>query len=203
VPTSAVGVSSNVRQHQAVRVRPAIQSAARSAASQAATRRSTVAQSCREPTAQLHKANSLISVRAGLKPASPKTPKRRHRRRLDATEPRAPAFPGTQQRPHEREFAPRKPRSTANDPLKVSHPASAPAAHTRLRRRQRCQKLRRMHRLTLRPPRHRGLQNPTRAVAARRALPNPSLELIRYGRQRKAGLRHMVHHLSLALRCLP
>jgi hypothetical protein len=34
-------------------------------------------------------------------------------------------------------------------------------------------------------------------------LPNPSLNRTRYGRQRKAGLRHMVHHLSPALRCLP
>jgi hypothetical protein len=33
--------------------------------------------------------------------------------------------------------------------------------------------------------------------------PNPSFEAIRSGRQRKAGLRHMVHHLSPALRRLP
>jgi hypothetical protein len=33
--------------------------------------------------------------------------------------------------------------------------------------------------------------------------PNPSFKPTRYGRQRKAGLRHLVHHLSPALRCLP
>jgi hypothetical protein len=31
----------------------------------------------------------------------------------------------------------------------------------------------------------------------------PSFNRTRYGRHRKAGLRHMVHHLSPALRCLP
>ena len=35
------------------------------------------------------------------------------------------------------------------------------------------------------------------------ARPNPSLKLTRYGRQRKPGLRHLVHHLSPGLRCLP
>jgi hypothetical protein len=34
--------------------------------------------------------------------------------------------------------------------------------------------------------------------------PNPSLKTpTRYGRQRKPGLRHLVHHLSPGLRCLP
>ncbi len=33
--------------------------------------------------------------------------------------------------------------------------------------------------------------------------PNPSFNRTRYGRHRKAGLRHMVHHLSPALRRLP
>jgi hypothetical protein len=139
--------------------------------------RSTVAQSCRGSAVQFHRTSSLVSVSAGLKPASPNAPARRHRRRLDATEPRAPAFPGTQRWPHKREFASHKPSCTTDDPWKVSHPASAPgsAPHTGLRRQQQCQKLRPMHRLTLRQPRHCGLQNPTRPVAARRVLPNPSL----------------------------
>ena len=34
-----------------------------------------------------------------------------------------------------------------------------------------------------------------------RVRPNPSFNRTRYGRHRKAGLRHMVHHLSPALRC--
>jgi hypothetical protein len=198
-------LSSNVRQHQAVRVRPAIQSAAQSATSQAAARRSTVAQSCRGPAAELHRRNSLISVRAGLKPASPNAPGRPNGQRLEATESRAPAFPGAQRRPYQRELASHRPPSTADDPFKVSAPAATPssAARAPLRRRQRCQKLRPMQRLTLRQPRQRGLQNLTRPVVARRVLPNPSLELIRYGRQRKPGLRHSVHHLSPGLRCLP
>ncbi len=33
--------------------------------------------------------------------------------------------------------------------------------------------------------------------------PNHSFNRTRYGRHRKAGLRHMVHHLSPALRYLP
>ena len=33
--------------------------------------------------------------------------------------------------------------------------------------------------------------------------PNPSFKPTRYGRQRKPGLRHLVHHLSPGLRCLP
>jgi hypothetical protein len=33
--------------------------------------------------------------------------------------------------------------------------------------------------------------------------PNPSLNRTRYGKHRKPGLRHMVHHLSPGLRCLP
>jgi len=33
--------------------------------------------------------------------------------------------------------------------------------------------------------------------------PNPSLKLTRYGRRRKAGPRHMVHHRAPALRRLP
>jgi hypothetical protein len=36
-----------------------------------------------------------------------------------------------------------------------------------------------------------------------RVRPNHSFNRTRYGRHRKAGLRHMVHHLSPALRCLP
>ena len=35
------------------------------------------------------------------------------------------------------------------------------------------------------------------------ARPNPSFKPTRYGRQRKPGLRHLVHHLSPGLRCLP
>ena len=34
-------------------------------------------------------------------------------------------------------------------------------------------------------------------------MPNPSLNRTRYGRQRKAELRHTMHFLSPALRCLP
>jgi hypothetical protein len=34
-------------------------------------------------------------------------------------------------------------------------------------------------------------------------MPNPSLNRALYGRHRKAGLRHMVHYLSPALRCPP
>ena len=33
--------------------------------------------------------------------------------------------------------------------------------------------------------------------------PNPSLKPTRYGRRRKPGLRHSVHHLSPGLRRLP
>jgi hypothetical protein len=33
--------------------------------------------------------------------------------------------------------------------------------------------------------------------------PNPSFKPTRYGRQRKPGLRHLVHHLSPGLRRLP
>ncbi len=33
--------------------------------------------------------------------------------------------------------------------------------------------------------------------------PNPSLNLTRYGKRRKPGLQHMVHHRSLGLRRLP
>ena len=33
--------------------------------------------------------------------------------------------------------------------------------------------------------------------------PNPSFNRTRYGKRHKPGLRHMVHHLSPALRCLP
>jgi hypothetical protein len=36
-----------------------------------------------------------------------------------------------------------------------------------------------------------------------RMTPNPSFKPTRYGRQRKPGLRHFVHHLSPGLRCLP
>lgn len=39
--------------------------------------------------------------------------------------------------------------------------------------------------------------------AAASAMPNPSLELTCYGRQRNAGLRYFVHCLSPALRRLP
>jgi hypothetical protein len=40
-------------------------------------------------------------------------------------------------------------------------------------------------------------------ASRRSAMPNPSFNRTRYGRHRKAGLRHMLHHLSPALRCLP
>jgi hypothetical protein len=33
--------------------------------------------------------------------------------------------------------------------------------------------------------------------------PNPSFNRTRYGKRRKPGLRHMVHHLSPGLRRLP
>jgi hypothetical protein len=36
-----------------------------------------------------------------------------------------------------------------------------------------------------------------------RMQPNPSFKPTRYGRQRKPGLRHLVHHLSPGLRRLP
>jgi hypothetical protein len=36
-----------------------------------------------------------------------------------------------------------------------------------------------------------------------RARPNHSLNRTRYGKRRKLGLRHMVHHLSPGLRRLP
>ncbi len=43
-----------------------------------------------------------------------------------------------------------------------------------------------------------------RALPAQSAMrPNPSFKPTRYGRQRKPGLRHLVHHLSPGLRCLP
>jgi hypothetical protein len=34
-------------------------------------------------------------------------------------------------------------------------------------------------------------------------MPNPSLNRTRYGKRRKPGLRHLVHHLSSGLRRLP
>jgi hypothetical protein len=34
-------------------------------------------------------------------------------------------------------------------------------------------------------------------------MPNPSFKPTRYGRQRKPGLRHLVHHRRPGLRCLP
>jgi hypothetical protein len=37
----------------------------------------------------------------------------------------------------------------------------------------------------------------------RAARPNNSLNRTRYGKHRKPGLRHLVHHLSPGLRCLP
>ena len=37
----------------------------------------------------------------------------------------------------------------------------------------------------------------------RELMPNPSLNRTRYGKRRKPGLRHMVHHLSPGLRRLP
>jgi hypothetical protein len=40
-------------------------------------------------------------------------------------------------------------------------------------------------------------------VGGTRVLPNPSLNRTRYGRQRKPGPRHMVHHLVPGLRRLP
>ena len=41
------------------------------------------------------------------------------------------------------------------------------------------------------------------AAAAEAVTPNPSLNRTRYGKHRKPGLRHMVHHLVPGLRCLP
>jgi hypothetical protein len=41
------------------------------------------------------------------------------------------------------------------------------------------------------------------SCTVRAATPNNSFNRTRYGRHRKAGLRHMVHHLSPAIRCLP
>jgi hypothetical protein len=50
----------------------------------------------------------------------------------------------------------------------------------------------------------RGILQASHSFSQLRAvLPNPSLEPTRYGRQRKPGLRHRVHHLSPGLRCLP
>ena len=37
----------------------------------------------------------------------------------------------------------------------------------------------------------------------RSVLPNPSLNLTRYGTQRKPGPRHLVHHREPGLRCAP
>jgi hypothetical protein len=49
-----------------------------------------------------------------------------------------------------------------------------------------------------------GDQKQSRLVTrARRAMPNPLLEPTRSDRQRKPGLRHLVHHLSPGLRRLP
>jgi hypothetical protein len=47
----------------------------------------------------------------------------------------------------------------------------------------------------------RSFQAPFRA--ATRVTPNPSLKLTRYGRRRKAGPRHLVHHREPALRRQP
>jgi hypothetical protein len=44
---------------------------------------------------------------------------------------------------------------------------------------------------------------PGRYTSASRVRPNPSFKPTRYGRQRKPGLRRLVHHLSPGLRCLP
>jgi hypothetical protein len=44
---------------------------------------------------------------------------------------------------------------------------------------------------------------PLHGVNVRPVRPNPSFKPTRYGRQRKPGLRHLVHHLSPGLRCLP
>jgi len=46
----------------------------------------------------------------------------------------------------------------------------------------------------------RGINRPRAAATVR---PNPSFRPTRYGRHRKPGLRHLVHHLSPGLRCLP
>jgi hypothetical protein len=49
-----------------------------------------------------------------------------------------------------------------------------------------------------------GLCRPRRSRVNPALRPNPSLKTpTRYGRQRKPGLRHMVHHLSPGLRRLP
>jgi hypothetical protein len=39
--------------------------------------------------------------------------------------------------------------------------------------------------------------------APARVRPNTSFNRTRYGKHRKPGLRHMVHHLSPGLRCSP
>jgi hypothetical protein len=46
-------------------------------------------------------------------------------------------------------------------------------------------------------------QNRIAVTCSARVRPNPSFKPTRYGRQRKPGLRHLVHHLSPGLRCLP
>ena len=57
---------------------------------------------------------------------------------------------------------------------------------------------------TLRPTRERSSALFTQSRGKAYALtPNPSFKPTRYGRQRKPGLRHLVHHLSPGLRCLP
>ena len=53
---------------------------------------------------------------------------------------------------------------------------------------------------------HSGQDQEARAPTLQRpdaARPNPSLNRTRYGKRRKPGLRHMVHHLSPGLRRLP
>ena len=48
-----------------------------------------------------------------------------------------------------------------------------------------------------------GCSTPSCAASATRVRPNHSLNRTRYGKRRKPGLRHMVHHLSPGLRRLP
>ena len=50
---------------------------------------------------------------------------------------------------------------------------------------------------------HRNPTDHEHHTIVREVRPNPSFKPTRYGRQRKPGLRHLVHHLSPGLRCPP
>jgi hypothetical protein len=71
------------------------------------------------------------------------------------------------------------------------------------RRRENCQRSGGSSRVSLRQLSQGRLLFSQNVVLRRTVLPNPSLEPTRYGRQRKPGLRHLVHHLSPGLRRLP